>query len=92
MIMEALVNRLGQNTAWLHWIGTHHLQQQALDADTVVLKSGLTIEIFGGYWLKPVSNSQIEATWSDELLDAYMALGERYPDIASEIYVIANAP
>ncbi len=56
------------------------------------LKSGLTIEIFGGYWLKPVSNSQIEAAWSDELLEAYMTLGERYPDIASEIYVIAQNP
>lgn len=52
--------------------------------------AGLQIEVFGGYWLKPVSNGQIEANWTPELLDAYMALGERYPDIASEIYVVAR--
>jgi 2-polyprenyl-3-methyl-5-hydroxy-6-metoxy-1,4-benzoquinol methylase len=54
------------------------------------LMSGLTIEIFGGYWLKPVSNSQIEQTWDSAMLDAFMRLGERYPDIAGEIYVVAG--
>ena len=53
--------------------------------------AGLHVEIFGGYWLKPVSNGQIEAAWSPEMLDAFMALGERYPDIAGEIYVVAKA-
>lgn len=54
------------------------------------LQAGLTIETFGGYWLKPVSNSQIEATWTSEMLQAFMGLGEKYPDIAGEIYVIAT--
>lgn len=54
------------------------------------LQAGLTIEVFGGYWLKPVSNAQIEAHWTPQMLDAFMQLGERYPDIAAEIYVIAN--
>ncbi len=55
-------------------------------------QAGLNIEIFGGYWLKPVSNKQIETTWTPEMLDAFMELGERYPDIAGEIYVVANLP
>jgi len=55
-------------------------------------KAGLCIERFGGYWLKPVSNDQIEKNWSREMLDAFMQLGERYPDIAGEIYVIAGHP
>lgn len=54
------------------------------------LEAGLTIRHFGGYWLKPVSNGQIEQTWTPEMLAAFMALGERYPDIAGEIVVIAG--
>lgn len=54
------------------------------------LRAGLKIEVFGGYWMKPVSNAQIEASWTPEMIDAFMALGERYPDIAGEIYVVAS--
>ena len=53
-------------------------------------RAGLKIEIFGGYWMKPVSNAQIEASWTQEMVDGFMVLGERYPDIAGEIYVIAS--
>jgi hypothetical protein len=42
--------------------------------------------------LKPVSNKQIETSWNPEMLNAFMKLGERYPDIAGEIYVIARLP
>ncbi len=54
------------------------------------IEAGFNLEVFGGYWLKPVSNRQIEASWNPEMLDAFMQLGERYPDIAGEIYVIAR--
>ncbi|CAN5496104.1 class I SAM-dependent methyltransferase [soil metagenome] len=54
------------------------------------IKSGLQIKHYGGYWLKPVSNSQINASWTKEMLLAFMSLGERYPDIAAEIYVVAS--
>lgn len=53
-------------------------------------EAGLNVEVFGGYWLKPVSNKQIETTWTPEMLQAFLALGERYPDIAAEIYIVAN--
>jgi len=54
------------------------------------LQAGLKIEVFGGYWLKPVSNGQIERDWTEEMLTAFMALGERYPDVAGEIYIVAG--
>ena len=54
------------------------------------LEAGLAIEVFGGYWLKPLSNRQIEETWTEEMLHAFMQLGERYPDIAGEIYIVAR--
>jgi 2-polyprenyl-3-methyl-5-hydroxy-6-metoxy-1,4-benzoquinol methylase len=53
--------------------------------------AGLAIEKSGGYWLKPLANRQIEATWTPQMLAAFMQLGERYPDIAAEIYVVAKA-
>lgn len=56
----------------------------------IFLESKLCIQIYGGYWLKPVSSGQIESSWTNEMLDAFMVLGERYPDIAGEIYVIAS--
>lgn len=54
------------------------------------LQAGLEIEIFGGYWLKALSNNQLEATHTPEMVDAFMRLGERYPDIAGEIYIVAR--
>jgi 2-polyprenyl-3-methyl-5-hydroxy-6-metoxy-1,4-benzoquinol methylase len=54
-------------------------------------QAGLEIEVFGGYWMKPVSNAQIDRDWTPAMLDAFMKLGERYPDTAAEIYVVASA-
>ncbi|MFG6489468.1 class I SAM-dependent methyltransferase [Roseateles sp. BYS78W] len=54
-------------------------------------QAGLDIEVFGGYWMKPVSNAQIDRDWTPAMLDAFMKLGERYPDTAAEIYVVASA-
>lgn len=50
----------------------------------------LKIKECGGYWLKPVSNKQIEESWTQEMIDAFMKLGEKYPDIAAEIYIVAG--
>jgi 2-polyprenyl-3-methyl-5-hydroxy-6-metoxy-1,4-benzoquinol methylase len=52
--------------------------------------AGFEIDVFGGFWLKPVSNAQIDESWTPEMLDAYMRIGERYPDVAAELYVIAR--
>lgn len=54
------------------------------------LKAGYTIDIFGGYWLKPISDKQIEESWNQEMLSAFLKLGESYPDIAAEIYIVAS--
>lgn len=56
----------------------------------IFLKANLKIDVFGGYWLKPISNGQIESVWTSEMIGAFMKLGERYPDIAGEIYVVAS--
>ena len=53
--------------------------------------AGLTIEFFGGYWLKPISNVQIEQHWTAEMINAFFALGECYPEIAAEMCLVANS-
>lgn len=72
----------------------HHGHRRVYDPESFraeFLNAGLKVSFYGGYWLKPLANSQIEATWNASMLDAFMQLGERYPDIAGEIYVIATA-
>jgi 2-polyprenyl-3-methyl-5-hydroxy-6-metoxy-1,4-benzoquinol methylase len=73
----------------------HHGHRRLYDPETLradFLQAGLRIDVFGGYWLKPLSIRQIAESWTPEMLDAFMALGERYPDVAGEIYVIASCP
>jgi 2-polyprenyl-3-methyl-5-hydroxy-6-metoxy-1,4-benzoquinol methylase len=52
--------------------------------------AGLELEFFGGYWLKPISNRQIEQQWTPEMIHAFFALGERYPEIAAEMCLVAH--
>lgn len=52
--------------------------------------AGLKILVSGGYWLKPISNGQIDAQWTQEMISAAMKVGELYPDISAEIYVVAS--
>ncbi|MEW6132909.1 MAG: class I SAM-dependent methyltransferase [Pseudomonadota bacterium] len=71
----------------------HHGHRRVYTPETFrrdFLSAGLDIQVFGGYWLKPLSNKQIEEQWTPQMLEAFMILGERYPDIAGEIYVVAS--
>jgi 2-polyprenyl-3-methyl-5-hydroxy-6-metoxy-1,4-benzoquinol methylase len=52
--------------------------------------SGLETVEHGGYWLKPLSNGQIESQWTDEMIKAFMALGRKFPELAAEIYITAK--
>ncbi len=52
--------------------------------------AGYRIKESGGMWLKPLSNAQLEATWNEKMIQAFLDLGEEYPDIAAEIYVVGT--
>lgn len=91
----AVLMGLLANEETMNDMDRHHGHRRVFNPETfrhAFNQAGLNIEIFGGYWLKPVSNKQIEDNWSPEMLDAFMKLGERYPDIAGEIYVVAGLP
>lgn len=71
----------------------HHGHRRVYDPESLRAdfhSAGFRIDHFGGYWIKPISNAQIERYWTPEMLEAFMHLGERYPDIAAEIYVVAS--
>jgi 2-polyprenyl-3-methyl-5-hydroxy-6-metoxy-1,4-benzoquinol methylase len=77
----------------LNEMDAHHGHRRVFDPESFrqcFRAAGLAIEVFGGYWLKPLSNRQIEQTWTPDMLAAFMRLGERYPDIAAEIYAVAG--
>jgi 2-polyprenyl-3-methyl-5-hydroxy-6-metoxy-1,4-benzoquinol methylase len=71
----------------------HHGHRRVYNPETLrddFLGAGLSVRFFGGYWIKPLSNRQMEDAWTPEMIHAFMQLGERYPHIAAEIYVIAS--
>ena len=71
----------------------HHGHRRVYDPDSfraVFASAGLNVEHFGGYWIKPLANSQIEKDWTEEMLQAFMQLGELYPEVAAEIYIVAS--
>lgn len=51
---------------------------------------GFTVHEQGGYWLKTLANHQIERWYTDDMVHAFMALGESYPEIAAETYLVAT--
>lgn len=53
-------------------------------------QAGFVIHQFGGYWLKPLANQQIEDHWTPEMIQAFMDMGEHYPEIAGEMYIVAS--
>ena len=89
-----VVMGLLDNEHTLNAVDLHHGHRRVYDPDTLRRDfdaAGFRIEASGGYWIKPVANSQLEANWSPDMIEAAMVVGERYPDIAAEIYVVAGA-
>lgn len=77
----------------LNDLDIHHGHRRVFSPESfrsVFAQAGLKIDVFGGYWLKPLSNKQIEMNWNSEMIEAFMQMGERYPDIAGEIYILAS--
>jgi 2-polyprenyl-3-methyl-5-hydroxy-6-metoxy-1,4-benzoquinol methylase len=54
--------------------------------------AGLTVAHFGGVFIKILSNKQSAEVFDDRQLQALLTVGERYPEIAAEIYVTARIP
>jgi 2-polyprenyl-3-methyl-5-hydroxy-6-metoxy-1,4-benzoquinol methylase len=89
----AVLMGLLQHEHELNEADLHHGHRRVYDPEAFRREfraAGLRLLHFGGFWLKPVSNAQIDASWNEAMLDAFMQLGERYPDVAAEIYVVTG--
>lgn len=83
-----------KKTNSLNELDIHHGHQRVYSVPELrkdFEKAGLKVKKISGYWLKPISNKQIDETWTPEMIDAFMKLGERYPEIAAEILIVATA-
>lgn len=58
---------------------------------TEIERAGLRVVLHGGLLLKPLSAAQMEAL-PEATVSALFALGEQYPEIAAEQYVVAEVP
>lgn len=71
----------------------HHGHMRIYTPETLqqdFLKANYQITNRGGYWLKPLTDNQLEKILNKEMLRGFMKLGEFYPDIAGEIYIVAK--
>lgn len=59
--------------------------RDALVADATA--AGLQVIDDGGFFIKPLSNAQME-TWSPDLLDAFFEVGRTMKEYAAEIYLL----
>ena len=55
-----------------------------------IKESGYRIIKFGGLMVKPLSNRQIETQWSEQLIDAFFSISDNFPEMCSEIYIVAE--
>lgn len=62
------------------------------ELDRHVRRSGLRINDSGGIGLKPLTNDQIDQYLDEKIQEAYLQMGNEYPKIAAERYVIAHPP
>ncbi len=53
-------------------------------------EAGWVIEHFGGFFLKPLANNQLEQVCTPDLIRAYHELGKQYPEIAAEMFVVCR--
>jgi 2-polyprenyl-3-methyl-5-hydroxy-6-metoxy-1,4-benzoquinol methylase len=52
--------------------------------------SGFNIDHMGGYFLKPLSNGQIENNWNDEMVEGFYKIGKHFQKNCAEIYAVCS--
>jgi 2-polyprenyl-3-methyl-5-hydroxy-6-metoxy-1,4-benzoquinol methylase len=72
-----------------HQVGHRRVYtKESLKAD--IEACGLNILEFGGVFLKPVSNKQIDENWTNEMVEAFFQLGKDFPDLCAEIFYVCK--
>jgi len=50
----------------------------------------LKILEFGGVFIKPVSNKQIDDHWTEEMINAFFELGKDFPELCAELFCVCT--
>ena len=67
--------------------------RRVYDSNTMrdlIAQTQFKIKKFTGLMIKPLSNRQMESTWTDEMIDACFAVGEDLPDLCAEIVFVVE--
>ena len=52
--------------------------------------AGLKVVTTGGVFMKPLSNSQMQDQWTDQMIEAFFELGKDFQQHAAELFVVAE--
>lgn len=52
--------------------------------------AGLRPTTWGGVFFKPLSNQQIQETWTQTMMDGFYELGKDFPEHANELYAVCE--
>ena len=85
MNLESLPTELNQRD---REVGNKHCYDR-YELRQLLLKSGFTIDNLKGCFLKPLSSSQME-NWSDQLLRAFLDIGDELEDYCWFLYAICH--
>jgi 2-polyprenyl-3-methyl-5-hydroxy-6-metoxy-1,4-benzoquinol methylase len=55
-----------------------------------IKEAGLEVVKYDGFWIKPLSNKQIEDTWDDAMVNAFLQLGRDIPEYCAEMVVVCR--
>lgn len=53
-------------------------------------QAGISVEVIGGVYFKPLSNKQIQDHWDESMIQGFYELGKDFPELAAEIYAVCN--
>ena len=54
--------------------------------------AGISVEVIGGVYFKPLSNGQIQENWNEEMIQGFYELGKDFPELAAEIFAVCVLP
>lgn len=55
-----------------------------------IIQAGLNIEVLSGIFLKPLSNGQIQESWTEEMIQGFYELGKDFPENCADLYAVCS--
>jgi SAM-dependent methyltransferase len=72
-----------------HHFGHYRVYDQEILKDQIS-SAGFKIVDTGGYFLKPLTNNQIENNWTQEMIEGFYRAGKYFQDHCAEIFVVCK--